>query len=302
MSTSAADAAWSASAFGLTVSGTVPVWGLTGSGAAPDGRCPTVVLRHVARRTIDAGWPRDGSRPVSRVRREGERVAALRIDAHDDAGHLFTGVGYGRFRLNAAADEVLCAPLPVAHWVRQLYGQVLPFAAGVRGLEVLHAGGLVLPGGGVLAVSGPSGAGKTTLSAALLRAGCGFLADDAVALEQRDGVVLAHPGPALSASVVPGGEELSLVDAVQAAAPLRAVCLLRRDAAHRRLEVVDAPSGDPRPLMQTVYDVVRRDPQRLLNQLDLMAAVAQRARVVELRAPLTTAPQALASTLLEALG
>ena len=52
-----------------------------------------------------------------------------------------------------------------------------------EGLYMVHAGGLAHAGRGLL-VAGASGAGKTTLTLALLRAGFGFLADDTVFLAQ----------------------------------------------------------------------------------------------------------------------
>lgn len=56
------------------------------------------------------------------------------------------------------------------------------------GLYMVHAAGLAHEGRGLL-VAGASGAGKTTLCLALLRAGFGFLADDTVFLSPRvDGV------------------------------------------------------------------------------------------------------------------
>ncbi len=55
---------------------------------------------------------------------------------------------------------------------------------------VLHAGGVALNGSGAI-ISGPSGAGKTTLTAALVRAGCGYLTDEALAIDPLTG--LLHP-------------------------------------------------------------------------------------------------------------
>jgi hypothetical protein len=49
-----------------------------------------------------------------------------------------------------------------------------------RGLHHLHAGALVAPDGRSLVVAGETGSGKSTLTAALVLAGCGFLGDDVV--------------------------------------------------------------------------------------------------------------------------
>ena len=63
-----------------------------------------------------------------------------------------------------------------------------------RGLYMVHAAGLAIAGKGLL-VAGQSGAGKTTLALALLRAGFGFLADDTVFLAGENNAlrILAFP-------------------------------------------------------------------------------------------------------------
>ncbi len=63
-----------------------------------------------------------------------------------------------------------------------------------QGMYMVHAAGLCLHGKGLL-IAGASGAGKTTLAAALLRAGFDFLGDDTVFLHPRSGGlrVLAFP-------------------------------------------------------------------------------------------------------------
>ncbi|BDU75931.1 hypothetical protein [Mesoterricola sediminis] len=57
---------------------------------------------------------------------------------------------------------------------------------------VLHAGVVGAPGG-AMAVSGPSGAGKTTLTLALLDSGCAYLSDDFCPVHRATGLV--HPFP-----------------------------------------------------------------------------------------------------------
>jgi hypothetical protein len=292
---------WSAGAFGLAVSGTTPTPGLSDNAAAPAPGAPTVVLLPVARRELDARWPPRGAQRLSTVRREGSRRAVMTIEAHHDGGHRFTGVGYGRFVVPPGAREVRYAPVG-PRWVRYLHGQVLPFVAGLHGRELLHAGGIVTANGAV-AICGASGAGKTTVVRACVDAGARFLADDVVALAM-DGQrrITAHPGPALVAVVRDdGGEDLHTDAAVAGPAPLHAVCMLRRGSA-RRIAIAAIAPEDPRPLLTSAYEAVRRDPQRLRTQLDLLAAVAAQARVFELRAPADAPPQALAAAVLAELG
>ncbi|MEO9240184.1 MAG: hypothetical protein ABI418_19075, partial [Jatrophihabitantaceae bacterium] len=79
-----------------------------------------------------------------------------------------------------------------------------PFAAALAGLTELavsrspllciHAG-VVLGRAGVLAFPGQSGLGKSTLTAALVRAGFGYLSDETLALQRRTGRVARFARP-----------------------------------------------------------------------------------------------------------
>jgi hypothetical protein len=62
----------------------------------------------------------------------------------------------------------------------------------VEAYTILHAAVVGAPGG-ALALSGPSGAGKTTLTLALLEAGCAYLSDDFCPVHRETGLV--HPFP-----------------------------------------------------------------------------------------------------------
>ncbi|MEJ7583168.1 MAG: hypothetical protein WKF43_03595 [Acidimicrobiales bacterium] len=74
----------------------------------------------------------------------------------------------------------------------------------------LHAGGVVVEEGAVL-LPGASGAGKTTLTTALLEAGAGFLSDDMVFLRSRAG---GHSGDRLE--VLSFADELDVTDTTAA--------------------------------------------------------------------------------------
>ena len=82
-------------------------------------------------------------------------------------------------------------------WQRFLIAQVLPFAAALNGLEVLHASAVAF-GDRALALIGASGAGKTSLALAACRLGAELIADDVLALERREDRLLAHPGAPLA--------------------------------------------------------------------------------------------------------
>jgi hypothetical protein len=70
---------------------------------------------------------------------------------------------------------------------------VLAAALRQNGLLVLHASSVVTPAGAV-AVSGESGAGKSTTLASLLGHGCAMLADDITALRANAGQIEVIPG------------------------------------------------------------------------------------------------------------
>ena len=112
-----------------------------------------------------------------------------------------------RLRFGDAADFVLSAdgrtlvgyrrgrtPLTT---VRHLaLDQALPLVLAHRGNTVLHASAFVHDGGAV-ALLGPAGAGKSTLTASFGTDGAAIIADDAVVLRQRGDVLVtlpAYPG------------------------------------------------------------------------------------------------------------
>lgn len=93
----------------------------------------------------------------------------------------------------AAEDEMLCF-----HFLSAVLAAVLR----QRGLLVLHANAAATPAGAV-AMSGASGAGKSTTLAALLARGCAMLADDIVVLQKGQG---GH------VEVLPGVPQLHLTE------------------------------------------------------------------------------------------
>lgn len=89
------------------------------------------------------------------------------------------------YRNPTAKDEKLCA---------HLLASVMAALLRQRGLLVLHANVALTPGGAV-AITGTSGAGKSTSQAALLERGCRMLTDDITVLgTDREGRIVALPG------------------------------------------------------------------------------------------------------------
>src|ERR1700722_10339997 len=216
----------------------------------------------------------------------------LSVDFAEPAGYLMWARDFGRVLISPDGIELLCEPDPaVEHWAHILPFQALPLSATIRGLEVLHASGVVLGGSAVL-VTGPPGAGKSSLAAALVRAGGQLLSDDAVALQLMDGVLIAHPGSAvlqlraaedarLSAEQrVVLGRAASTVEDKQRyisdhspePAPLGGLFLLERSDEEPAAEQLAAV--DPFELIASTFNLSVRTPVRLRRQLDVVFAIA----------------------------
>jgi hypothetical protein len=111
-------------------------------------------------------------------------------------GALLLGYADGtRFAVDAAGSEVWASWAPEAtleDTATYLLGPVAALLLRLRGCVPLHASA-VLAGGGAIAFAGTSGAGKSTLAAAFAGLGRTVVADDVLAVEARDGGLVAHP-------------------------------------------------------------------------------------------------------------
>jgi hypothetical protein len=237
-------------------------------------------------------WEALGATP-KRVReiRFGEALQRS-IDFAEPAGYLLWARDFGRVLISPDGAELLCEPDPAnENWARIVSAQALPLAATLRGLEVMHASGVVLDGRAVI-ITGPPGAGKSSLAAALVRVGGRLLSDDAVALALDDGTLIAHAGSlalqlrvteherlcaeeraALGrpAGVIEGKRRYLSADSPQAA-PLEGVFLLERSAAEPAVEPLGAV--DPFELIASTFNLSVRTPERLRRQLDVVSAIA----------------------------
>ena len=124
------------------------------------------------------------------------------VDCHGEGEELTVWDGHSRARIAAAGGlvelDVADQSLRDGHFFAHVLLLIaLVLALRWHGLFHLHAGALVAPDGRGILVAGPAGAGKSTLTLALLEAGCAYLGDDAVFLSARcgDEAVLALPRP-----------------------------------------------------------------------------------------------------------
>lgn len=279
-------------AFGLElrIDSRIPIAELgLGAGAAAM-RSPSHVRLDEAE--LDRRWSALGSRPV-RTREVSFGETLLRtVDFAEEVGHLLWVHGCGRVLVSPDGLELLCAPDATNEdWASIVTSQALPLAATIRGLEVMHASGVVLDGGAMLFV-GPSGAGKSSLAAALLRCGGRLLSDDAVALASDGSGLVAHPGSTAlqvrrsedarlaedertqlgqPAGWVDGRRRYVIAD-VADVAPLTHVFLLERSDADPIVEPLEAV--DPFELIGGTFNVSVRSAERLQRQLDLVSAIA----------------------------
>jgi HPr kinase/phosphorylase len=285
----------SATVFGLDVWSDEPIEVLTGSRAPATGRdlVVTVDEHEIARRN----WPAEAELIGRHVEPNGRVVFTVHADAVE--GWRLSGRGYGEHWLSADGLRLTCKPAGAspARWQRFLVAQVLPLAAAVNGLEVMHASAVALDGAAVVLL-GPAGAGKTTLAMALCELGAGFLADDVVALEPAADRLLAHPGSP-RAALKGQGDRMVPVAGARAPAALGAVVLLERTSEGPLRPVVE-PLTAGRELLAASFNLILRDGARASRLLEV-CALAARERALRLRASAGVGAAELAQVLIGSL-
>lgn len=284
-----------ATAFGLDIWSDEQLAVLEGARAAQTGRSLDLTIDRYgfAAREWPAGSALIGRRPGPAGRDE------FTIHADEQAGWRLRGGNYGEHWLSADGLRLICKPARanVQDWQRFLVAQVLPFAAAVKGLEVMHASAVVLDGGAVVLL-GASGAGKTTLALALCELGASFLADDVLALATENGRLWAHPGSPVAVVKDPA-EHLIGVPGARRAVPLRAVVALERGPGAPRRPAI-APLREARRLLAGTFNLMLRDGQRGSRLLEV-CALAARGPVLQARAHPDCAAPELAQALIARL-
>jgi len=249
----------------------------------------------------------------------GERLAQsgedafLTVDWHERVGYRIEARGHGRHLLSPDGREDACMPEAGADWPwhRLFFAQVLPSAAALQGLEVLHASAVAI-GGEATAIVSASGGGKSTLAAAMLAAGAELVTDDVLAVEPGGGgELVAHPGPAFvrvdeaTLAALPAPSEVLgrsdkldvAVEPVAGALPLRRLVFLERDQRASRIELVALSPPDPRLLLAATFTSHLTARRRLEAQLDTCAAIAREVPCFRLVVPGGVTPGAAAAAL-----
>jgi hypothetical protein len=281
-----------ATAFGLDVRSEIALAFLEGSTAKPTGRVLEISGQDDGTTKLD--WPEHAELVCEECQPDGSVV--FRIEAHPEAGYLISGPQYGAFLLSADGRRLRCAfaGFPDGAWQRLLIAQVLPFAALLRGLEIIHASAVVTEQGAVAFV-GPSRAGKTSLALELCRRGAGFLTDDVLALERVQEDLLGHPGTPVAGVdhaevqrlaqtagtqrqeivATNSREQIVRMRGAVEPTPLAALFFLdrRRDAPG---EPCFEPTTNPQPLFAATFNTVLTTPSRLRGLLEVCALAARR--------------------------
>jgi hypothetical protein len=178
-------------AYGLAIDGDLTVVGATPVRRSGLRGTVSVVSGH-GERALD-----DAERVFTQKASDG--TDAVTLDRTPDEYRMRIA-GFAAFAIARDGTRVACTPEAGEswHWQRVLAGHALPMAALLQGIEVLHAGGVVLEtadGPRALAIAAGSHGGKSSLSVNLALRGLAMLSDDALGVEERDGGgVLVHPG------------------------------------------------------------------------------------------------------------
>jgi hypothetical protein len=186
------------SAFGLAVESDFP---LPGVASCPSGNAEPEIRISMARpEDVIGRWSGASSLLWQTVLGDG---VALRHELGVAGDHRIV-YGGTSFHVYPSADRVMCSTADRADfaWQRQLLDTVLFSVSFARGFELLHASAIATPAGAVAFV-GPTGAGKSSLLAELIRRGRRLLSDDVLAIDMKEKQIIAYPAPAVMN--LPGG-------------------------------------------------------------------------------------------------
>lgn len=237
------------------------------------------------------------------------------VERGRESDHLCKYGDAAQFWLSRDRTRLLCAPLEPSAlpWRRVLLDSVLLTVALLAGREALHAAAVELANG-VVAVAAPTGAGKSSLAAALLGRGATFVADDVLTLEREPDAIVAHSAPAVMS--VPAdrtgggvdGEVIGRIGDELWIAPRRVSHAARRVAAVILLARAPGLTLQLTPLQSTPLSLLghslyfEHGAKRSRARFELFADLAWQAPTYVLEAPTSAPPSALASVVITELG
>jgi hypothetical protein len=294
--------AWCGHAFGLRVTAPVELETLSACDA-PEPERQVAWSRTAERGDLFADWSSEATERLLEYRTPDGRPW-MSIDTDAASAYLVEAPGYGAHAISSDGSRItsLLARDSSWAWQRLFVAQVLPLTAAIRGLEPLHASAVAF-GGRAVAFSAPSGTGKTSLVMQLVAGGRSLVTDDILAIEAGPTEVLAHPGARLLnaarheldelggrrerlGDVLDEGEKVYLrPDLEPGPLPLAALYRLARDPSGTSLSIGEEVPPDARSVLGTVFLRHLRSPERLTRRLELMAQVAQTARLFSVHTP-----------------
>jgi hypothetical protein len=305
--------------FGLELSSEFDIPGLEAT-TVDDRPFPTTRLTLCDLEALDRRWPADDVQRISEDADEGSGEPDRTIDAHPTAGYRLFARYFGASVVAPDGALIHCAPPPIAswRWQRFLVGRIIPLAALLQGHEVFHASGAVIDDA-VVAIVGPTGAGKTSLALQLALRGSAFFTDDVLVLEPEGDGLIAHPG--IGVANVRLAEEERVGDRFEQefgtpigrsgrqkthysipredrSLPVRAMFFLapgeEEKAVFRRLE-----NPEPDRLFASTFIYEIRPPERLIRLLDMCSRLARNVPMYEIRMGRDEPPDALAARIVE---
>lgn len=306
--------AWHGCAFGVVVAAEHEIETLSPCAPAPGAEIVTW-RRTADEAEVEAQWDAGEEKRLVDFRFDDGRPM-MSIDVNAAGAFRIAAPGYGTHVLRPDASSIVSLLPSDATWTwqRLFSAQVLPLTAAARGLEPLHAAGVVVDGRAI-ALTAASGTGKSSLTQQLLTRGAGLLADDVLALESTPSGLVAHPGTRLlsvaahelesiSANRDRLGEVFGRDDKVYLRAPvvrgpklLRSVYRLRRRPAGTSFRIVAESPPDPRSLLGTTFLPYLAAPDRLMRHLATVADLAESVDVFAVDLPTGMLPAAAAELL-----
>lgn len=293
---------WYGCAFGVRVAAPEALETLTESLA--EAGAPVVSWSRVADpEGLAEAWSGVGVKRLVGASKDGNPMMSVDVDAC--GAYLVQAPGYGKHVVSANGlriTSLLCPDAPW-NWQRLFVAQALPLAATMRGLEPLHASAVSFDGRAV-AISAPSGTGKTSIAMHLVARGAALLTDDVLVVEPMPSGVQAHPGARLLSAhshelaAVPTaarerlGTVLEIGEKVYLRAQLEseprslaAIYRLTREPAGDGLRIIEEAPANPRDLLAMTFLTYVKSRERLIRHLEFASCLAHRTRVFAVRLP-----------------
>lgn len=242
-----------------------------------------------------AQLPEAGDKLYEVGRADGPELVLFAVHGGDDALTLKFPEGVA-YRVAGGGRRIACAGDFPHHALASVLTEiVIPRVLQLHGLLCLHASAVGI-GDRALALTAPSGTGKSTLIAALCARGHALICDDSLALSAAGE---AFPGPATvrlwedsAANLLGDGSDVQRArggklqvgrPGVSGAMALGALCHLEKadHLAMERLSVSDAVAT----LTQSLHRIETRKREVLADEFEALARVAERVAVWRVRVP-----------------